>query len=149
MLLKISEDDRVRAKNAAIDLKLALELVGPNSSDPVPSQKRVEEAFILTIKAMKVASDLVPEACHGLSSLDEVGQPDFNVLDLLQDSKKLHTLMHKICSVEWSSMDEGTAFGIAAQVEELKETVLDVPPRKICPLSWQEFNVGNGRGGRQ
>ncbi len=125
MLLKISEDDRVRAKNAAIDLKLALELVGPNSSDPVPSQKRVEEAFILTIKAMKVASDLVPEACHGLSSLDEVGQPDFNVLDLLQDSKKLHTLMHKICSVEWSSMDEGTAFGIAAQVEELKETVLD------------------------
>jgi len=102
-----------------------LGLVGPNSSDPLPSQTKIEEAFVLTIEAMKVASDLVPEAVEGMPSLDDVGQPNFNVLDLLKDSKKLHTLMHKICSIEWSSTDEGEAFGIANQVEELKESVID------------------------
>ena len=124
-LLKIPEDDRIRAKNAMHDLKLALSLVGPNSNDPTPEQKKVEEAFVLTIEAMKVASQLVPEATKGMPSLDLVGMPDFNVLDLLHDSKRLHDLMHKICAIEWSSMDEGEAFGIATQVEELKEEVID------------------------
>jgi hypothetical protein len=126
MLLNISEHDRIRAKNANKDLQLALALVGPRASDPIPSQKKVSEAFLLTLEGMKVASDLVPEACQGMPSLNDVGHPNFNALDLLKDSNKLHDLMHKICSVEWSSMnDEGKAFGIASQVEELKETVLD------------------------
>ena len=141
-LLRVSEDDRIRAKNAMSDLKLALGLVGPNSSDAIPSEAKVEEAFVLTIEAMKVASNLCPEAVEGMPSLDDVGQPDFNALDLLKDSKKLHDLMHKICTVEWSSMDEGTAFGIAAQVEEIKETVIDVTAAGVRKskkvLGWAE-----------
>ena len=50
------------------DLKLALGLVGPNSSDAIPSEAKVEEAFVLTIEAMKVASNLCPEAVEGMPS---------------------------------------------------------------------------------
>ena len=124
-LLNISENDRILAKNAVRDLKLALSLVGPNSSDSVTTQKKTQEAFVLVMEAMKVASTLVPEAAAGMPALDMVGQPDFNVMDLLKDSRKLHDMMHQICTCEWSAMDEGTAFGIATQVEELKEQAID------------------------
>ena len=135
-LLRVSEHDRAQAKVCKSDLKIAIGLVGPNVGDSLPPQVKVEEAFVLTLEAMKVASCLLPEEEKknvnsggiglGADFLENLSQPNFNVSDLLRDSKRLHETMHVICSAEWDRIDETTAFGIATQVDDLRSKVEDV-----------------------
>ncbi len=158
--------DRKRARLSRGDCVTALDLVGPNSHQEVEKwaqlqaqgadgllqwQGTVEKAFVFVLNAMQIASELLMLSRGGKGSPDAhaaggllpplgelLGSPDFNVLDLLSDSKRLHDAMHAICSADWlssssssSSSSEARAFGVAVQVERLTEDMVDARSRSL------------------